>query len=46
MSSIIAVAAYLKQSPLPGETEPRTADDEHRDNRDRDDHHDHDSRRD
>jgi hypothetical protein len=39
MSSIIAVAAYLKQSPLPGETEPRTAGDEHRDNRDGDDHH-------
>ena len=35
MSSIIAVAAYLKQSPLPGETDP-TAGDEHRD---RDDHH-------
>jgi len=53
MSSIIAVAAYLKQSPLPGETEPSTAGDEIRDHgdqsgaRDRDDphssdgHHDH-----
>jgi hypothetical protein len=36
MSSIIAVAAYLKQSPLPGESEPvSNGEDRH----DRDDHH-------
>jgi hypothetical protein len=35
MSSIIAVAAYLKQSPLPGEADPAPAGDEHRDHHDR-----------
>jgi hypothetical protein len=37
MSSIIAVAAYLKQSPLPDETEPIRGADDHRDH---DEHHD------
>jgi hypothetical protein len=36
MSSVIAVAAYLKQSPLPGESDPVAAGDDHHD---RDDHH-------
>jgi hypothetical protein len=36
MSSIIAVAAYLKQSPLPGDTDPVP---DAGDRRDRDDHH-------
>src|SRR5580698_16687 len=45
MSSIIAVAAYLKQSPLPGEAEPIHGVDDHHDH---DDHHDaqHDDQRD
>ena len=37
MSSIIAVAAYLKQSPLPGETDPIPGGGDHHDH---DEHHD------
>jgi|HubBroStandDraft_3_1064219.scaffolds.fasta_scaffold410417_2 hypothetical protein len=42
MSSIIAVAAYLKQSPLPGESDPVLGRDDHHDH---DDHHPNDDHR-